>query len=144
MKIVQTASALVPLTQSYGGNRVRGGRVVCLGATRCVCVCVPSDADLGRQDVEVARAVGLADELARVLGRHPRVLGHPHHGGRAPVGVEAEAVERRALLVAIALTYSTQQQDGGGGGGERGGGERQGKRKRWWSCFGGVITDSVL
>ena len=112
--------ATLTLTQGTGGNRL----------------CVRSDADLGRQDVEVARAVGLADELARVLGRHPRVFRHPHHGRRAAVGVEAEAVECRALLVAIALTYSTQQQDGGGGVGG-GGGERQGNVRGGGVASGG-------
>lgn len=73
---------------------------------------------LGCQDVEVPRAVGPADEFALVLGRHPRVLGHPHDRRGEAVAVEAVAVESLALLLPIALTC----REGGRKGGERGSG----------------------
>ena len=61
-------------------------------------------ADLGCEDVEVASPIGSADQLALVLWGDPGVLRHPHHGGCEAVGVEAEAVKRLTLLLAVALT----------------------------------------
>ena len=104
---------------------------------------VGSTADLGRQDVEVPRPVGLADELAHVLGRHPRVLGHPHRGRRAAVAVEVEAVEGSTLLIAIALPYSPQpgeRGEGVGGGGGRGGGGGGGGGERREKIRGGEVA----
>lgn len=68
---------------------------------------------LGSKDVEVSRAVGPADELALVLGGDTRVFGHPDHGGRQTVGVEAEAVEGLALLLTVALAWKSHKEVGG-------------------------------
>lgn len=58
---------------------------------------------LGGKDIEVACAVGSADEFTLILGRHTRILGNPHYRWSQAVGVEAEAVEGLALLLTVAL-----------------------------------------
>lgn len=60
-------------------------------------------AHLGCQHIEVASAIGSADELALVPGRHPRVLGHPRHGKREPVGAVVVTIESFTLLLPEAL-----------------------------------------
>lgn len=63
-------------------------------------------AHLGCQHVEVAGAIGSADELALVPGRNAGVLGHPRHGEGEPVGAMVIAIESLTLLLPEALAGS--------------------------------------
>lgn len=65
---------------------------------------LPGLTHLGSQHVEVAGAVGSADELALVPWGDARVLGHPGHGQGEPVGAVVVAVEGLALLLPETLT----------------------------------------
>lgn len=91
----------------WGRKGERGSLARCLSRDfLSALVSCPTPTHLRRQHIEVASAIGSADELALVPGRNAGVLGHPCHGKGKPVGAVVIAIESLTLLLPEALAGS--------------------------------------
>lgn len=89
------------------GDKDREGSLASCSPKQHVPALLPTRlAHLGCQHIEVASAIGSANELALVLGRNTRVLGYPGHGKCQPIGAVVVTIESLTLLLPEALARS--------------------------------------